>query len=98
MKGLRPQGAFLGMVETPCRFQAFEIGSDYLLGGWADEVDVEHVCLHELRKGNQEPVRTVGRAALLLDPGVPGAGPGLRIRGSIIGAGFRLRQRPWRNL
>jgi hypothetical protein len=44
-------GAYLGIVETPHRFRIFEIGSDYLLGRWSDEMDVEHIRLYGLSKG-----------------------------------------------
>ena len=46
-----PEGALLGTVQTPPRFRIFEIGSDYVLGRWADDMDVEHVRLYELIKG-----------------------------------------------
>ncbi len=47
---LSPDGVFLGVVETPPRFRIFEIGSDYLLGRWADDMDVEHIRMYELIK------------------------------------------------
>lgn len=43
-------GVFLGAVETPVRFRIFEIGADYLLGRWADELDVEHIRVYSLIK------------------------------------------------
>jgi hypothetical protein len=33
----------MGTLKTPSDFTVFEIGRDYLLGSWSDEVDVEHV-------------------------------------------------------
>ena len=45
-----PDGAMLGVVETPQRFRIFEIGSDYVLGRGADELDVEHIQIYELLK------------------------------------------------
>ncbi len=45
-----PDGAYLGVVETPPRFQIFEVGSDYLLGRWHDDLDVAHVQMFELQK------------------------------------------------
>ncbi len=42
------RGAYLGILETPKRFRIFEIGSDYLLGRWADERDVEHIRMYGL--------------------------------------------------
>lgn len=43
-----PEGAYLGMVETPKRFRVFRIGPDYILGRWADDQDVEHVRMYDL--------------------------------------------------
>lgn len=44
------EGAYLGIVDTPKRFRIFEIGTDYLLGRWADDLDVEHMRMYELVK------------------------------------------------
>jgi hypothetical protein len=38
-------GEWLGKVHTPSRFTVYEIGADYVLGLWRDELDVEHVQL-----------------------------------------------------
>jgi hypothetical protein len=38
-----PNGEWMGSLTTPANFTVFEIGSDYLLGSWSDELDVEHV-------------------------------------------------------
>lgn len=43
-------GILLGTVETPERYRIFEIGPDYLLGRWDDDLDVEHIRLHPLVK------------------------------------------------
>ncbi len=43
-----PDGAMLGVVETPSRFTVYEIGSDFVLGRWADDFDVEHIQVYEL--------------------------------------------------
>lgn len=43
------QGAMLGQVETPPEFQVFQIGADFVLGRWTDELDVEHVQLYKLK-------------------------------------------------
>jgi len=43
-------GEMLGLVETPPRFTVFEIGSDFVLGLWIDDLDVEHVQLYALFK------------------------------------------------
>jgi hypothetical protein len=45
-----PNGSMLGVVETPRRFRVFQIGSDFILGRWWDEFDVEHVRMYELLK------------------------------------------------
>ncbi len=45
-----PNGELLGVVETPRRFNVYEIGADFVLGRWADELDIEHVQLYELIK------------------------------------------------
>jgi hypothetical protein len=43
-------GAWLGGVDMPDRFRVLEIGSSWVLGRWLDDLDVEHVRLHELHK------------------------------------------------
>jgi hypothetical protein len=45
-----PDGALLGTVETPLNFRVYEIGNDYMLGRWRDDMEVEHVRLYELLK------------------------------------------------
>jgi len=45
------EGAWMGPVEFPADFHPFEIGSDYVLGLWRDEVDVEYVRMYGLEKG-----------------------------------------------
>ena len=45
-----PQGRMLGTVATPARFRVLEIGDDYVLGAWKDELDVDHVRLYPLEK------------------------------------------------
>ncbi len=50
-----PQGALLGVVETPMRFNIFQIGPDFVLGRWVDDLDVEYVQLYALRKQPAEP-------------------------------------------
>jgi hypothetical protein len=44
-----PEGVMLGVVATPPNFQVFQIGSDFMLGRWTDELDVEHVQLYKLK-------------------------------------------------
>ena len=43
-------GTWLGPVEFPLGFDPLDIGADYVLGRWRDELDVDHVQLYELRK------------------------------------------------
>jgi hypothetical protein len=43
-------GRRLGLVEMPDRFTIHQIGRDFVLGSWRDEMDVEHVRLYELIK------------------------------------------------
>jgi hypothetical protein len=45
-----PDGRALGTVETPPALRVLDIGREYLLGVWQDELDVEHVRLYELRR------------------------------------------------
>ncbi len=42
-------GVMLGAVETPPEFQIFQIGADFVLGRWTDDLDVEHVQLYKLK-------------------------------------------------
>jgi len=44
------QGRMLGTVEMPADFRVTQIGDDFVLGLWRDEVDVEHARLYRLRK------------------------------------------------
>ena len=44
------EGEWLGTVEMPERFLVHQIGSDWVLGRWRDEMDVEHVRLYELHR------------------------------------------------
>jgi len=45
------EGRLLGRVALPARFRLHDIGDDWLLGTWRDELDVERVRLYRLRKG-----------------------------------------------
>ena len=45
-----PAGEWLGSVRTPARFTVFEIGEDYVLGSWRDNMDVEHVQVLRLKR------------------------------------------------
>jgi hypothetical protein len=40
----------LGVVETPPGLRISEIGSDFILGSWRNELGVEHVRIYELLK------------------------------------------------
>ena len=40
-----------GQVDLPSRFDVYEIGIDYVLGRWTDEDGVQHVRVHQLRRG-----------------------------------------------
>ena len=44
------EGRWLGMVETPRQFTVNEIGADYVLGVWLDDLDVQHVRMYRLEK------------------------------------------------
>jgi hypothetical protein len=44
-----PEGVMLGVVETPPNLEVYQIGSDFVLGRWTDELDVEHVQLYKLK-------------------------------------------------
>ncbi|NIW73960.1 MAG: hypothetical protein GWN08_01640 [Gemmatimonadetes bacterium] len=41
-------GTLLGTVQTPANFTPYQIGADFALGSWRDELDVEHVRLYPL--------------------------------------------------
>lgn len=43
-------GHLLGTVSMPDRFHPYHIGSNFVLGVWRDDLDVEHVRLHRLVK------------------------------------------------
>jgi len=45
-----PEGRMLGTVDTPARMRVLEIGRDYLLGAWTDDLDVEHIRMFALEK------------------------------------------------
>ena len=46
-----PEGEFLGTVNMPPRFVVSQIGSDYVLGMWTDDVEVQYVRMYDLTKG-----------------------------------------------
>lgn len=43
-------GRMSGEVQTPERFRIFQIGADFVLGSWADDLDIQHVLMFELLK------------------------------------------------
>jgi hypothetical protein len=45
------EGAWLGTLTLPPRFEVREVGADYVLGVWIDELDVEFVRQYGLIKG-----------------------------------------------
>jgi hypothetical protein len=49
---LSSDGRLLGDIVMPPRFQIHEIGNDWVLGVWRDELDVEHVRRYKLEKPN----------------------------------------------
>jgi hypothetical protein len=46
-----PEGRWLGDVQTPDGGRAWDIGDDYVLGVWQDELDVQQVRMYRLVKG-----------------------------------------------
>lgn len=48
---LDPKEGWLGTVVMPRHLNVQQIGQDFVLGLWRDELGVEHVVLFELRKG-----------------------------------------------
>jgi hypothetical protein len=44
------EGRLLGALEIAGRVRVVDIGSDYVLGVWQDDLDVERVILYELLK------------------------------------------------
>jgi len=45
-----PDGRLLGTLTLPERFRTLDVGADYVLGVWRDQLDVEHVRLYMLEK------------------------------------------------
>jgi hypothetical protein len=46
-----PDGGYRGVVNFPPRFRPLDIGRDYVLGSWTDDLGALHVQLYDLRKG-----------------------------------------------
>jgi hypothetical protein len=45
------EGELLGTMSVPERFVIRDIGDDYMLGTWTDDLEIEHVRMYELIKG-----------------------------------------------
>jgi hypothetical protein len=50
-----PEGKMVGSVTLPNRFQVTEIGADYILGRYVDELGVEYLRMHTLRRPGRDP-------------------------------------------
>jgi hypothetical protein len=50
-----PEGKWLGTVETPYGGYIFQIGEDFLLGVWVDELGVEQVRLYRIERSGSRP-------------------------------------------
>jgi hypothetical protein len=46
-----PDGKLLGQVDLPAGVSPYEIGRDYLLGVWKDEMELEHVRMYRIVQG-----------------------------------------------
>lgn len=46
-----PSGAYLGVVHMPAGLEVFEIGTDYVLAKWRDDMEVEYIQVHRLDRG-----------------------------------------------
>lgn len=45
-----PSGRLLGQVELPEGLTLYQVGDDYVLGRWRDDLDVEYIVMYELVK------------------------------------------------
>jgi hypothetical protein len=45
-----PGGRYLGRVETPTGLDVHQIGDDFVLGRWRDELDIEYILMYRLEK------------------------------------------------
>ncbi|MGH7459753.1 MAG: hypothetical protein ACREMA_01835 [Longimicrobiales bacterium] len=45
-----PEGRYLGAVEMPGGFHVYQIGGDFVLGRWQDQLDVDYIRLHRIEK------------------------------------------------
>jgi len=44
------RGVWLGTLSVPDRFVILDVGDDYVLGRWTDDLEIEHVQMYELIK------------------------------------------------
>ncbi len=44
------RGVMLGSLAVPDRFEILDVGDDYVLGRWTDDLEIEHVQMYELIK------------------------------------------------
>lgn len=49
-----PDGRMLGALDLPADLRVFQIGRDFVLGVWRDDMDVEHVRVYRLVRGSRE--------------------------------------------
>lgn len=45
-----PEGRWLGRIDLPEDLEVYEIGRDFVLGVWSNEVDVQHVRMYSLER------------------------------------------------
>ena len=46
-----PEGQLLGTLETPESLEVRQIGADFILGIWTDELDIKYVRMYTLERG-----------------------------------------------
>ncbi|MDH4351604.1 MAG: hypothetical protein OEW56_10685 [Gemmatimonadota bacterium] len=49
-----PDGRWLGDIEAPSNGGVWDIGNDYVLGVWRDDLGVEQVRMYRLAKGGHQ--------------------------------------------
>lgn len=45
-----PDGVFLGRVDAPAQLEVIQIGMDFILAHWSDDMEVEHIRMYALNK------------------------------------------------
>jgi hypothetical protein len=50
-----PDGRWLTVVDVPDDIDVFEVGADYVLARWTDELDVEYVRVYGLSRPRARP-------------------------------------------